>query len=129
MLKKKPKHSYTLFLDDIREEVSGKLSLIGLYGLDLVLGVKPPVMIPKFCILNRIVGGEGQAIFRFSFKDPDGKELLSKPQLLKLDLKPDTIGNLNLVLSPFPVSRAGKYKFTLFLGDEEFYTDFFEIKE
>lgn len=129
MLKKKPKHSCTLFLDDIREEVSGKISLIGLYGLDLVLGVKPPVIIPKLCIMSRIFGGEGSATFKFSFKDPDGKELVKNPTPMKMDLKSDTIGNLNLVLSPFPVSRVGKFKFTLFLENEEFYTDEFEIRE
>lgn len=128
MLKKQPTHECTLFLDDVREEVGGKFSLIGLYGKDMVLGVAPPAMLPQLCIMNRIFGGEGQAVFRFSFKDPEGAEIIADPKQLKVDMRPDSIGNLNLILSPFAINKAGKYNFTIFLDDEEFYSTIFEIK-
>lgn len=128
MLKKMPKHECTLFLDDIREEVSGKFSLIGLYGADMVLGVSLPAALPKFCIMNRISGGEGQAVLKFSFKDPEGVEILVNSNQVKVDMQPNSIGNLNLVLSPFTINKAGKYRFTIFLENAEFYSTHFEIK-
>lgn len=128
MLKKLPKHECTLFLDDIREEVSGKFSLIGLYGADMVFGIAPPITLPKFCIVNRIFGGEGSAVFRFSFKDPEGVELITVSNQFKVEMKPDSMGNLNLILSPFRINKAGKYKFTIFIDEVEFYSTLFEIK-
>lgn len=128
MLKKQPKHECTLFLDDIREEVSGKFSLIGLYGKDMVLGIAPPITLPKFCIVNRIFGGEGSAVFKFSFKDPEGVELIAAANQFEVDMQPDSMGNLNLILSPFKINKAGKYKFTIFIDEVKFYSTFFEIK-
>jgi hypothetical protein len=42
----------TLFADDIRFEVAGKYSVIGIYNIDMVLPIVSfPVSIPKFCVL------------------------------------------------------------------------------
>lgn len=128
MIKKLPTHECTLFVDDIREEVNGKLSLIGLYGLDLVLKQDAPIALSKLCIVTRVFGGDGEAVFKFSMKDPEGAELLDQSTELKLNLRPNTLGNLNLILSPFPVNMFGKYKFTILLEEKEFHTTFFEIK-
>jgi len=39
---------FTIFCDDIREEVNGKLSLIGCYGADLrIFGSPLPILLPK----------------------------------------------------------------------------------
>src|SRR5260221_12989855 len=39
---------FTIFCDDIREEVNGKVSLIGCYGADLrILGNQFPILLPK----------------------------------------------------------------------------------
>ena len=44
----------TTFADDLRNEVGGKYSLIGIYTIDLILsGVEFPVTLPKFCVLIR----------------------------------------------------------------------------
>lgn len=45
---------YTDFCDDVREEVGGKFSLIGVYRSDLIVK-KIPIVLPKFCIVVRIV--------------------------------------------------------------------------
>jgi hypothetical protein len=37
----------TIFCDDIREEVGGKRSLMGIYGGDMVIGEGPPATIPS----------------------------------------------------------------------------------
>lgn len=44
------RYSHIVYCDDIREETSGKVSLIGCYGADLKLPPSQlPVLIPKIC--------------------------------------------------------------------------------
>jgi hypothetical protein len=44
---------FSLFCDDLRQEVGGKLSVMGIYGADMLFPatVEFPIAIPKFCIL------------------------------------------------------------------------------
>lgn len=42
------------FCDDIREEISGKYSLIGVYGGEMVIASAQPVVIPIFCMSVQI---------------------------------------------------------------------------
>jgi hypothetical protein len=44
-------YGMTIFCDDIREELSGKISLIGVYGGDLVVNAPFPLWLPKICFL------------------------------------------------------------------------------
>lgn len=41
-------YGFTLFCDDIRQEVDGKLTYIGVYSADMVVHVPFPVTLPKF---------------------------------------------------------------------------------
>jgi hypothetical protein len=42
---------FSIFCDDIRYELQNKLSLIGCYGVELIVHDTPPVMLPKLCVL------------------------------------------------------------------------------
>ena len=44
-------YGMTIFCDDIREELSGKISLIGVYGGDLVVNAPFPLWLPRICFL------------------------------------------------------------------------------
>jgi hypothetical protein len=41
---------YTIFCDDIRHELFGKTSFIGVYGENMVIHGEFPVALPKFCM-------------------------------------------------------------------------------
>jgi hypothetical protein len=41
---------FSLFCDDLRAEVGGKVSLMGIYGNDMVFANDAPFTLPKFCI-------------------------------------------------------------------------------
>ena len=41
----------TFFADDLREEISGKLSLIGVYQVDLIQQMDFPIILPKLALL------------------------------------------------------------------------------
>jgi hypothetical protein len=49
-----PRHVETVFCDDIRQEVGGKLSLIGVYSGGLLVSAFP-VTLPKLCLFVRVV--------------------------------------------------------------------------
>jgi hypothetical protein len=48
-------HGYTLFCDDVRQEKSGKMIHIGVYGRDLLTYGDFPVALPKFCFVVSVV--------------------------------------------------------------------------
>jgi hypothetical protein len=42
---------FSLFCDDIRAEVGGKISVMGIYQADMIFTQDPPIVLPKFAIL------------------------------------------------------------------------------
>ncbi len=49
------RYVHALYCDDIREEVGGKYSLIGMYGSDLVVQGSGALSLPKLCVVARVV--------------------------------------------------------------------------
>jgi hypothetical protein len=49
------RHGYSIFCDDIRNEVGGKLSFIGCYNAVMFVSTPFPLRLPKFCIHFHIV--------------------------------------------------------------------------
>jgi hypothetical protein len=49
------RYGYSLFCDDIRNEVGGKLSFIGCYNAVMFVPPKFPFVLPKFCVHFHIV--------------------------------------------------------------------------
>lgn len=45
------RYAHALYCDDVRRETSGKLTLVGVYGSDLVVDEPPPVTIPKISVV------------------------------------------------------------------------------
>lgn len=48
------RHVQTIFCDDIRHEISGKVSYIGVYSSDLIVP-SLPVTLPKLCLSVKVV--------------------------------------------------------------------------
>lgn len=42
-------YGYTIFCDDARQEIGGKVSLIGIYASTIDIPKAPPFTLPKFC--------------------------------------------------------------------------------
>ncbi len=42
--------TFCLFCDDVREEAGGKISLMGIYGEEMIIAAPFPCQVPKFCI-------------------------------------------------------------------------------
>lgn len=48
------RHLQSIFCDDIRHEVGGKLSYIGVYSTSLIVSAFP-IILPKFCVSLRVL--------------------------------------------------------------------------
>ena len=122
-----PKHEITLIADDIREEKGNKISLIGIYGDDIICE-SLPAMLSKLCFCTIISGGKGEHILRLSLKDPNGKELLIAKNEIAITLK-EGLGHINNCISPFPASKEGSYTYSISIDGNEFCRAVFTIKK
>ena len=66
---KAPKHEFTLLCDDIRQEMGGKTSLMGLYDHHIVVP-QVPFVLPKVCFYTRFSRMDGTFKFSFSIVSP-----------------------------------------------------------
>lgn len=117
-----PKHEFTLLCDDIRQELGGKTSLMGIYDHHIVVP-EVPHMLPKVCFYTRFSRMNGAYKFSFAITDPKGvrKDIIENSDVqIPEDAKE---GTFNVVASPFEVANEGIYEVTIGLTRG---TDLFE---
>lgn len=123
---------FTLFADDLRVEIGGKISLMGLYQADMFFPshLPFPINIPKFYILimyYEIQGAiEGDVMFKVTFGS-DHKTIAELPFLRKdfeslvgSEPEPEKVANedserifhsrIPLGLTPFTITEAGRLR-------------------
>ena len=106
---KAPKHEFTLLCDDIRQEMGGKTSLMGLYDHHIVVP-QVPFVLPKVCFYTRFSRIDGTFKFSFSIISPNGER---KDIIRDSDVEiPDGAkeGTFNVIASPFEVGAEGVYE-------------------
>lgn len=85
------RHGYAIFCDDIRHEVSGKRTIVGAYGGNLIFRAGLDQAIPKFCIeghLRTELNNKFQSL-KFIVEFPDRDPIIfDVPDLSKVDNKP-----------------------------------------
>jgi hypothetical protein len=74
----KPRLNYTLLCDDVRQEMGGKFSLMGLF--ESVFSNTFPAMHHRFAIVNEWTGGKGEFLSRIRLLAPDQKQVLSESE-------------------------------------------------
>ena len=106
---KAPKHDFTILCDDIRQEMGGKTSLMGLYDHHIVVP-QIPFVLPKVCFYTRFSRMDGQFKFSFSVVSPGGER---KDIIRDSDVQiPEGAkeGTFNVIASPFEVAGEGVYE-------------------
>jgi hypothetical protein len=106
---KAPKHEFTLLCDDIRQEMGGKTSLMGLYDHHIVVP-QVPFVLPKVCFYTRFSRMDGTFKFSFSIVSPSGER---KDIIRDNDVEiPEGAkeGTFNVIASPFEVGGEGVYE-------------------
>jgi len=74
--KMKPRLNYTILCDDVRQEMGGKFSLMGLF--ESIYSNTFPATHPRFAIVNEWTGGKGEFLSRTRLLAPDQKQVLSE---------------------------------------------------
>lgn len=72
-----PRHVETLFCDDIRHEVGGKLSFIGVYSGGLFVTAFP-VTLPKLCLSVKIISPADEPLRELSLRISRDEETLQE---------------------------------------------------
>lgn len=111
------RHVEVLYCDDIRQEVGGKISLMGIYAGKLIVP-SIPIVLPKLCILIKVLTDVSDPFRRLSAHIERGEErtsLLSTGEIAlpqaqiedaaakKSNAKRFTVVQLHFVLSPFQI--------------------------
>jgi hypothetical protein len=106
---KAPKHEFTLLCDDIRQEMGGKTSLMGIYDHHIVVP-QIPFVLPKVCFFTRFSRMDGQFKFNFSVVSPAGER---RDIIRDSDVQiPDGAreGTFNVIATPFEAQGEGVYE-------------------
>jgi hypothetical protein len=73
-----PRLNFTLICDDVREEVGGKFSLMGLF--ESIFAPAFPAVHHRFAIVNEWAGGRGEFNVRIRLVAPDRTTILSETE-------------------------------------------------
>lgn len=73
-----PHLNYTLLCDDVRQEMGGKFSLMGLF--EAIYANTFPAVHPRFAIVNEWAGGKGEFHIKIKLLDTDKETVLSESE-------------------------------------------------
>jgi hypothetical protein len=115
----------SIFCDDIRAEIGGKTSLMGIYHTDMIFPVDFPLIIPKFVVFVKYfesISDSREDLILKVFLPGDDKDKPTFSHLFKraeLDTKPPSYSpieedveyvftiNFPVVFSPFHIQKEG----------------------
>lgn len=105
----------SLLCEDVRQEVSGNLFLIGV--VNLVRLPQLPFVIGRLCVLNRWTAGIGQFTEMVRLMAPDQTTVLRKADL-KFELRDPALHSTNVVLfGQLEIKAAGTYYIEVLVDD------------
>ncbi len=77
-IKIKPNLVHTILCDDVRQEMGGKFSLMGLF--ETISAGTFPALHPRFAIVNEWLGGRGEFQAKIRLLTPDRRTVLSESE-------------------------------------------------
>jgi len=123
---------YSIFCDDLREEVRNKFTYVGVYNDSLVVDSDFPVTLPRFCIVatyaQRNSDDTRPIKLRVTMPGTDGPEVIVEGAIPETTFTgpddpeledPITFAAVNILLSPFTIHAPGLILVRAFYGDEE----------
>lgn len=76
--RQKPALLFTLLCDDVRQELGGKFSLMGLF--ETIYAGSFPAVHPRFAIVSEWTGGKGEFTVKIRLLTPDKEQLISESE-------------------------------------------------
>lgn len=89
------RYVHVLYCDDIRQEVNGKMTLVGCYGSELLVGQPAghPIVLPKLCALVDVVTGVGNPFKKLVVRAFSSDDLLGEMEVPVDASMPPTSGD------------------------------------
>ncbi|MBK6007625.1 hypothetical protein JJB11_16115 [Ramlibacter ginsenosidimutans] len=124
--------AFSLFCDDLRQEVGGKQTLVGVYsGAQVEINQAPPLILPRMCVVTHIFTPLTSPFKRLAIDARWNGAVLQRvepevnwlAEIQKMKGPPDAkVWNVQaaLVLQPFAVSEAGVLRMYVTMDNEEF---------
>jgi hypothetical protein len=125
-----PRVAACLFCDDIRHEVGNKISLVGVYGGDMIFPMAPPTLLPKFCAMVMVISDVDDRVTQASIRivipsiGPEGHETL-KIEIPQTGPVVNADGAIKITfrtfvqLGPIPLTKEGFIEVWVDTGREE----------
>lgn len=123
---------YTIFCDDVRQEIRQKLIYIGVYTGDMVVAGEFPVTLPRLCMIatycQRPTDERRPVKIKVLAPTGSGDEVVVEGDLpsegwnIPIDRDaedPIVTATTNIVLEPFTIAIPGTIKVRAYYGDEE----------
>jgi hypothetical protein len=116
MNKSLPKSDGSSFLlcEDVREEVNGKLTIVGVFPNDEIV-LQKDILIPSLMVVLFARGGEGPCETRISVTDPKGQTVIESPKQ-KIVVEKNKV-HLAAVRVLAPQLITGQYTIKFFFDD------------
>ncbi len=112
-----PKLSYTILCDDVRQELGGKYSLMGLF--ESIYANSFPAVHPRFAIVNEWGGGKGEFRLKIRLLATNRRDVLSESEAV-LNLFNETQKHRDIsVRFNTTFATPGTYWIQMLLDDEQ----------
>jgi len=125
------RYAYAVFCDDIRQEINGKITMVGIYT-DRLFVASVPTVLPKLCLALAMATDKTNMFEEVCVTGTFGPDEVFKMELHKekiqsiIDQAPDpefpakffTL-QLNAILTPFQLERTGKLVIKVVADGEE----------
>ena len=111
------KENYIILCDDVRQEVGNKISLMGIYGKDIIIP-DIPYILPRLCIFLRarevkIEIQDLKVVVKLPQSDPITMEIPAPPnQKIPHDMQ------IGMTIAPLNINGEGEAKIDIFQKDE-----------
>lgn len=118
--KSKPKLSYSILCDDIREEAGNKLSFMGVYGSAGIFIPQTPFTFPMLCVVMSFKNIKGGDSFVSELYSPSGKKIGGKISGT-IPAKEKAKGDLSIFgkYAPLKVDEEGVFKVVVIFNDDK----------
>jgi hypothetical protein len=124
----KPKLLFALLCDQIIEEKSGNLSIIGVF--DNIDSPGYPAIHPRICVFTRWADVEGENTVGFKLLDPEKKNRLAQSGPLKLIYKEGArFYNVYWNLFGFRFEAPGEHWIEVLLDDEHIHYELLNVRK
>ncbi|MBF0500784.1 MAG: hypothetical protein HQM09_11670 [Candidatus Riflebacteria bacterium] len=111
------KYRCILMCEDIRQEVGGRISLMGILSSKLLVQ-DFPLVFPKFCLFLEWGEFTGRAKVNLTIVPPAGVNMPNFRPTTEIPGQPGVVARSMIVLNNFPFPIAGGYTFEFRNGEE-----------